>query len=52
MEFGTKSGIFGISFTGRGGVAAFASFWGIVWLISFLLAFRIVFRFVWSRFLG
>ena len=52
MEFGPKSSGFVISFSGRGGVAAFAGFWGIMWLISFLLAFRIVFRFVWSRFLG
>lgn len=28
---------FGISFLGRGSIAAFAGFWGLVWLISFLL---------------
>jgi len=36
-------GIFGIHFMGRGGVAAFAGFWRIVWLASFLLALRTAF---------
>jgi len=51
MEF-WRNGSFGITFVGRGGVAAFAGFWGIVWLASFLLAFRRVFPFVWSRLVG
>lgn len=45
-------GGFGIFFSGRSGIAAFVSFWGLVWLVSFLLAFRIVFPFVWSRLLS
>jgi hypothetical protein len=45
-------GGFGIDFIGRGGVAGFAVFWGLVWLISFVLAFRMVFPFVWSRLLS
>ena len=45
-------GSFGVTFMGRGGIAAFAGFWGIVWLASFLLAFRAVFPFVWSRLVG
>lgn len=48
-EFWSGSGIFGIHFMGRGGIAAFVVFWGIVWLASFLLAFRRVFPFVWSK---
>lgn len=51
-EFGTKSGTFAISFFGRSGIAAFASFWGVVWLSSFLLSFRKVFPFIWSKLLG
>ncbi len=45
-------GSFAIFFMGRGGIAAFAGFWGTVWLASFLLAFRTVFPFVWSRLVG
>jgi hypothetical protein len=46
------NGSFGITFQGRGAIAAFAGFWGIVWLTSFLLAFRRVFPFIWSRLIG
>jgi len=47
-----KDGSFGIFFLGRGGIAAFTGFWGIVWLASFLLAFRAVFPFVWAKLVG
>jgi hypothetical protein len=46
------SGSFGIAFFGRGAIAAFAGFWGIVWLTSFVLAFRIVLPFVWTKLVG
>jgi len=52
VEFGTKSGSFGISFFGRSGIIAFAGFWSLVWLASFLFAFRRVFPFSWSRLVG
>ncbi len=45
-------GSFGITFMGRGGIAAFTGFWGVVWLTSFLLAVRAVFPFVWSKLVG
>jgi hypothetical protein len=45
-------GIFSIFFMGRGAIAAFAGFWGIVWFASFLLAFHITFPFLWSRLAG
>ena len=50
IEF--RQGMFGIFFSGRGGIAAFAGFWGIVWLASFLLALRASFPSVWSRLVG
>ena len=50
IEF--RQGFFGIHFSGRGGIAAFAGFWGIVWLASFLLALRASFPSVWSRLVG
>jgi hypothetical protein len=50
IEF--RQGLFGIHFSGRAGIAAFAGFWGIVWLASFLLALRISFLSVWSRLVG
>lgn len=43
------TGGFGIHFHGRGAIAVFAGFWGILWLTSFLLAFRLVFRYAWAR---
>jgi hypothetical protein len=45
-------GSFAIAFMGRGAIAVFASFWGIVWFASFLLAFRTAFPFLWSRLVG
>jgi hypothetical protein len=40
---------FGVLFSGRSGIAAFAGFWGLVWLTSFVLAFRKVFPFIWAK---
>lgn len=51
LEF-WKDNIFGIHFTGRGGIAAFVGFWGIVWLTSFLLAIRASFPSLWWRLVG
>jgi hypothetical protein len=51
MEF-WKDNNFGIHFSGRGGTAAFAGFWGVVWLTSFLLALRTAFPSLWSRLVG
>jgi len=47
-----KDNIFGIHFTGRGAIAAFVGFWGIVWLTSFLLALRTSFPSLWLRLVG
>ncbi len=52
VEFWKGERTFGITFLGRGGIATFASFWGVVWLTSYLLAFRTVFPMVWSRFVS
>jgi len=46
------TGIFGIHFSGRGGIVAFTGFWGVVWLASFLLAIRAVFPSLLSKLLG
>ena len=45
----TYRGSFGVHFFGRGGIAAFAGFWGLVWLASFVLAFRRVFPSIWAK---
>jgi hypothetical protein len=52
LAFTYWKGGFGISFSGRGAIAVFAGFWGVIWLLSFLLAFRMVFQNVWARFVG
>jgi hypothetical protein len=45
-------GSFAVYFSGRGGIAAFAGFWGLIWLLCFLMAFRLVFSNVWAKFIG
>ena len=45
----TYRGGFGIFFSQRSGIAAFAGFWGFVWFVSFVLAFRRVFPCIWGK---